>query len=189
MLINEASPPLNNRGRLRVYVNMRLDRAPRRAALGRIAGILLAILLAACSGATGQLPPGQPPTGQPSTTAAFVGYKWAVTSISHAGQTTPVPGSYSVYLQFAPNGGFLANEPVNSHSGTYQVTQGGFTIGDLGSTLVGYVGHDPVVLVSMSAMEAFDGAPAQASVSGNTLTVTVGGYTLIAQRDGKQANF
>jgi hypothetical protein len=51
------------------------------------------------------------------------------------------------------------------------------------------VGHDPVVLVSMSAMEAFGGAHAQASVSGNTLTVTVGGYTLIAQRDGKQANF
>jgi heat shock protein HslJ len=173
---------------------MRLDRAPRHVALARVAGILLAILLAACSGVTARgaadkPPPGQPPAGQPSTTAAFVGYKWTVTSISHAGQTTPVPGTYSVYLQFAPNGGFLANEPVNSHGGTYQVTQSGFTIGDLGSTLVGYVGHDPVVLVSMSAMEAFDGAHARASVSGNTLTVTVGGYTLIAQRDGKQANF
>jgi heat shock protein HslJ len=113
-------------------------------------------------------------------------------SISHDGATTPVPAAtkYAIYLQFTPDGHFGANDPVNYHSGSYQVTRGGFTTGSLMNTAMGYIGHDPVILLSMSAISAFDGAVhVKADVSGNTLTVTVGGYTLMAQRDGRQANF
>ena len=124
---------------------MRLNRAPRRAALADVTGVLLAAVLAACSA----------PAGQPTTAARFVGYKWAVESISHDGKTTPVPGKYPVYLQFTPDGHFGANEPVNYHSGSYRVTPGGFTTSGLGQTLAGYAGHDPVVLLSVSAISAF----------------------------------
>jgi len=159
---------------------MRLNRAPHRAALAGVTGVLLAAVLMGCSS----------PAGQPATAAGFTGYKWAVESISHDGKTTPVPGKYSVYLQFTPDGHFGANEPVNYHSGSYRVTQGGFTTSGLGQTLAGYAGRDPVVLLSVSAISAFGNqVRALADVSGSTLTVTAGSYTLIAQQDGRQANF
>ena len=129
-------------------------------------------------------------TGWPAGTAAgFAGYKWAVESISHDGKTTPVPGN-SVYLQFTPDGHFGANEPVNYHSGSYRATQGGFTTSGLVQTGAGYSGHDAVVLLSVSAISAFSNqVRALANVSGSTLTVTVASYTLIAQQDGRQADF
>jgi len=159
---------------------VKLGRAPRRAALSGATGILLAAALAACSSAA----------GQPATEASFAGYKWAVASISHDGKTTPVPRKYPVYLQFTPDGHFGANEPVNYHSGNYRVTPGGFATSGLVQTAVGYSGHDPVVLLSVSAISAFGNqVRALASVSGSTMTVTVGSYTLIARQDGRQANF
>jgi hypothetical protein len=152
---------------------MSRNRVTRRTALAVVVGVLLA----ACSSPAGQA-------------AEFTGYKWAVVSISHDGETTPIPGSYQVYLQFAPDGHFGANEPVNYHSGNYRVTPDGFTTSGLVSTAAGYAGRDPVVLLSVSAISAFnDDVRAQASVSGGALTVVVGGYTLVTRVDGKQANF
>jgi len=70
------------------------------------------------------------------------------------------------------------------------VTPDGFTTHGLSSTLAGYTGHDPVVLLAISAISAFkDEAPVLASVSGNALTVTTGSYTLVADKDGRQADF
>jgi hypothetical protein len=155
---------------------MRLDRVPRRAVLAGAMGVLLATAVVACSA----------PAGKP----AFAGYKWTVVSIGHDGKTTPIPGKFAVYLQFTTDGQFGAHDAVNYHSGSYQATQDGFTTSTLASTAIGYIGRDPVVLLSVPAISAFDGAArAVADVSGNTLTVTVGGYTLVARRDGKQANW
>jgi hypothetical protein len=159
---------------------MSLDRAARRTPLVVVAGVLLAALLAACSA----------PAGRAATPAGFAGYKWTVVSISHDGRTTTVPGKYSVYLQFAKNGHFGANEPVNYHSGDYRVTPDGFTTSGLSSTLAGYSGHDPVVLLAVAAISALNNkAPVLAGVSGNALTVTAGSYTLVSERNGRQADF
>lgn len=157
-----------------------LNRATRRTMLAVATGALLPGALVACSS----------PAGRAAPAAEFAGYKWAVVSISHDGKTTPVPGKYSVYLQFTPDGQFGANEPVNYHSGSYRVTSDGFTTSNLVSTAAGYVGHDPVVLLSVSAISTFGNeVPAQTSVDGSTLTVTVGSYTLLTHRDGSQADF
>ena len=122
--------------------------------------------------------------------AGFAGYKWLVVMIDHAGKETPVPARYAVYLQFAPDGQFVANEPVNGHGGTYHLTGDGFTTSDMVSTLAGYVGHDPVVLLSVGAISTFDnGVNAKVRLTGDRLTVTVGGYLLTCQRDGRQADF
>lgn len=46
-----------------------------------------------------------------------------------------------------------------------------------------------VVLLAVSAISALDsGVRATATVTGDQLTVTIGGYALIARRDGRQAN-
>ena len=156
----------------------------RRPARAAVATALLVLALAGCGSAAAHAPSAS------QSPAGFVGYKWAVVTIKHDGTATPVAAKYAVYLQFTPDGHFGANEPVNYHSGQYKLTPGGFTTSDVAQTLVGYVGRDPVVLLSVSAISAFDNqARALASVSGNTLTVTVGSYTVIARRDGSQADF
>ena len=150
----------------------------------RIVAAVALVLLAAAGCATAAN--GAPP----STHTGFAGYKWSVVAINHNGNQTPIPAHYSVYLQFTPNGQFGANEPINYHGGIYRQTADGFTTSDVYSTLVGYAGKDPVVLLSQNAISAFnDGVNATAAVTGDRLTVTVAGYTLTCQRDGAQANF
>jgi hypothetical protein len=169
--------PLRVIGRLG---GMSLDRTTRRAPLVVVTGVLLAAVLSACSA----------PAERTATAAGFVGYNWAVVSISHEGMTTSVPGTYSVSLQFTPDGHFGANEPVNYHSGQYRVTPDGFTLSGLSATAAGYAGHDPVIVLAVSAVSAFGNeAPVLAAVNGNALTVTVSGYTLVAEKDGRQADF
>ena len=122
--------------------------------------------------------------------AGFAGYKWSVVAIDHAGRETPVPSMYSVSLQFTPAGQFGANDSVNYHSGTYRQIDGGFTTSHLGTTLVGYMGNNPVVLAAQSAIAAFgSGTRATATVTGNRLVVTVAGYMITCQRAGKQPDF
>lgn len=152
---------------------------------------LLASAIAACGSAGAQAPSAHPVSqNRPATPTSFAGYKWRVVTIGHDGKSTSIPANKQVYLAFAPNGQFVANEPINTHSGTYKVTPGGFTTGELASSLVGWAGSDPVVQVSIDAISAFDNGPrALTRISGNTLTVSVSGYTLVTQRDGAQANW
>lgn len=156
----------------------------RRLSLASASVCVLILALAACGSAAAPKPAA-------IATARFAGYKWSVVAIDHDGKHTLVPARYPVYLTFTPNGEFGANDTVNFHSGTYRPTVGGFTTSDVASTLVGYIGKDPVTLLAIGAIASFD-QPAHAtvrSVAGDSLAVTVNGYTLICQRDGKQANF
>ena len=69
------------------------------------------------------------------------------------------------------------------------MTPGGFTTSVLGATLVGYQGHDPVILLSQRAISAFDNsAHAAARVTGNLFVVSVASYTLTCQRHGPAGN-
>jgi hypothetical protein len=151
-----------------------------------IAAAALASLAAAgCGTVSG----GTPSNSAPAARTGFAGYKWTVTAIDHAGKETSVPERYGVGLLFTPNGGFGASDSVNYHSGTYRQAGDGFATSSLYTTAIGYPGKDPVVLLAVGAISAFDnGVHATAALNGDQLTVTVGGYTLIAQRDGKQAN-
>lgn len=133
---------------------------------------------------------GTSPESAPDAQAGFAGYKWQVVAIDHAGKEMPVPARYTVYLLFTPDGQFGANEPVNYHGGTYRQTGDGFTTSGMYITAVGYAGHDPVVLLSIDAISAFDdGVHAKVRLTGDRLAVTVGGYLLTCQRDGRQADF
>ena len=152
-----------------------------------IAGTLLVSLGAAGCGTTMA---GGPANTAPPAQTGFAGYKWQVVAIDRGGKETPIPARYPVYLQFAPDGQFGANEPVNYHFGNYRITPDGFTISNIGTTLAGYAGHDPVVMLAEGAITAFNSqVHATAGVTGNQLTVSVGGYTLTCQRDGTQADF
>jgi hypothetical protein len=140
---------------------------------------------------SGNEEPGGPGVGDDGADMpGFTGYKWTVEAISYDGTATPVPAQYSVCLQFTPDGHFAAKEPVNFHSGSYTLAPGGFRTGKLAKTMKGYAGSDPVVLLAQKAIGALGShSRAHATLRGDTLTVTVNGYTLIAQRAGAQANW
>jgi heat shock protein HslJ len=133
-------------------------------------------------GGCGSSTPPKPTASASSVSAGFAGH-WTVVAIGHAGKVTTIPARFNVDLRFSPDGRFTADDPVNSHSGTFRLTDGGFTTSTLASTAVGYVGHDPVILLSQSAMMAFgNGDRATAQVTGNRLVVSVGSYTLTCLR-------
>jgi hypothetical protein len=129
-------------------------------------------------------------SGGASAPAGFAGYKWRVTTITDGGPPTSIPASDDVYLAFTPNGQFVANEPVNIHGGIYRQVAGGFTTSELGGSAVGWLGGSSTTTLAINAISAFnDGTHADAAVSGNRMTVTVGGYRLGCLREGRQPNF
>jgi hypothetical protein len=136
---------------------------------------LASLALAACGSAT----------SAGSVSPRFAGYDWQVIAISHDGKVTSIPARMQVALQFSPGGQFGANDSINFHSGTYRTTSDGFTTSALDSTLVGYAGHDPVVLLAVSVIGSFDnGVHATVKVTGDRLVVGVNSYTLTCQRRG-----
>jgi len=141
--------------------------------------LLMSLALAACGSATSAR----------SVSPGFTGYDWQVVAISHEGKVTSIPARLQVALRFSPGGQFGANDSVNFHSGTYRTTGHGFTTSALSSTLVGYAGHDPAVLLAISAIGSFDnGARATVKLTADRLVVGVGSYTLTCQRRGPQAD-
>jgi heat shock protein HslJ len=139
------------------------------------------LALAACGSARSP----EPTTSASSALAGFTGFDWRVVAIRHVGQVTSIPAQFNVDLRFSRSGRFLADDPVNSHSGTFRITPGGFATSVLGVTAVGYAGHDHVILLSQNAISAFDnGAQAAVRVTGNRLVVSIASYTLTCQRHG-----
>jgi heat shock protein HslJ len=148
--------------------------------LARVCLVLTSLALAACGPATSARP--VPPR--------FTGYDWQVFAISHGGKVTSIPPRLGVDLRFAPNGEFVANDGVNTHSGRYRTTSGGFTTSGMASTMVYYGGPDPAILVAEDAIWSFgNGAHATVKLTGDRLVVGVGSYTLTCRRFGPQANF
>jgi hypothetical protein len=120
-----------------------------------------------------------------STSPGFTGYDWQVIAISHDGTETSIPARLGVALQFGSDGQFGANDSVNSTGGQYHATSDGFTTSGLVSSAVGYAGHDPAILLAMSAIASFgSGAHATAKLTGDRLVIGIGSYTLTCQRRG-----
>ena len=141
--------------------------------------VLMPLALAACGPATSARP----------VSSGFSGYVWQVVAIGHGGKVTSIPARLRVALRFSPGGQFGASDGVNFHGGTYRTTGDGFTTSALSSTLVGYAGHDPAVLLAISAIGSFgNGVHATVKLTGDRLVVGVGSYTLTCQRRGPQAD-
>jgi hypothetical protein len=151
--------------------------------------VLIALAAAGCAASAES---GRPPAGEPvpsaTTQARIVGFKWLVTSItSHRKQTPIASGDQvnQVYVLFTTNGHFGGDEPVNFHWGTYRLVGDGFTTSPLVVSAAGYAGANPVTVLAIDAISAFDkGVHAKATVTGNRLVISVGGFLLNCQRDG-----
>ncbi len=158
---------------------MRMGRRARFPALTGVCIFLTSLALAACGSAT----------SASSVSPGFTGYDWQVIAISHDGKVTSIPARMQVALRFSPGGQFGASDGVNFLSGTYRTTSDGFTTSVLASTLIGYAGHDPVVLLAISAIGSFgNGVHATVTLTGDRLVVGVSSYTLTCQRRSPQAD-
>jgi hypothetical protein len=90
---------------------------------------------------------------------------------------------------FTPNGQFGANDPINIHEGPYRLVGGGFTTGSMIVSAVAYGGDNPVNLLAIDAISTFDnGAHAAATVTGNRLVISVGGFLIDCERDGNSGS-
>jgi heat shock protein HslJ len=137
--------------------------------------LLMSLASAACGSAT----------SAKSVSPGFAGYDWQVVAISHDGVNTSIPARLQVALQFSRGGRFGGNDSVNTFSGTYRATDGGFTASDLSATAVGYAGHDPAVLLAVRAIASFgNGVRATVKLTADRLVVGVGSYTLTCLRRG-----
>jgi hypothetical protein len=163
----------------------------RRAYKAAIAAAVLLIALAA-AGCAASAESGRQPAGEPipsaTTQASIVGFKWLVTSVTSHGKQTPIPSRdqvNQVYVLFTPNGQFAADDPINIHEGYYRLAGDGFTTNGLMVSAVGYAGNNPLMLLMINAISAFNnGVHAKATVTGNRLVISVGGFLLNCQRDG-----
>ena len=158
------------------------------AAMAAVA-MLIALAAAGCaaSAESGRQPAGQP-TPSATTQAGIVGSKWLVTSITSHGKQTPIPNrelANQVYVLFTPNGQFAADDPINIYEGYYRLVGDGFTTNGLMGSAVGYAGNNPLMLLMINAISAFNnGVHATATVTGNRLVISVGGFLLNCERDG-----
>ena len=164
-------------------------------ACGAASALLAATAVSACSGAASSAPPKSAPPASvvsaaaPSAFAAlhtgFVGWQWAVTAIANGGAAVPVPAGDGVYLEFTRDGLFIANEPVNTHSGAYHVTSEGFSTGEMATTAVGGGAADKAGQLAILAFDSFSqhpGTRATVDVTGKQMTVTENGFTLTCTR-------
>jgi hypothetical protein len=164
---------------------------PRRAGrhlplLAAAAVVLLAVTVAlvVSRGGTNRAPAGG--------SAAFVGYRWNVVAVdSDSGSThVTVPPTWNAYIAFGRHGDVMANDALNTLSGTYRVTADGYTVRDMVSTAIGYDGRDPARVAVIFAVDAVLGgsgphpAPVTAQVRGTRLTLTVPGQTVVLIRAG-----
>jgi hypothetical protein len=163
----------------------------KRAYKAAIAAAVVLIALAA-AGCAASAESGRQPAGEPvpsaTTHAPFVGSKWLVTSITSHGKQTPIPNrdlANPVYVLFAPNGQFAADDPINIHEGYYRLAGDGFTTNGLMVSAVGYAGNNPLLLLAINAISAFNnGVHSTATVTGNRLVISVGDFLLNCERDG-----
>jgi heat shock protein HslJ len=152
-----------------------------------VGAILLAALglTAACGSSK---PDGSSPTASSTaaTTPSWVGHTWLLAKAVTPKGTTIVPASYAGTCEFTSSGELHAHDGVNSMSGTFTLTSKGFAPHDVMSTLMGYPGHDPVVISVVDAITAIttDEVTANARPDGLSLVLTKPGYELTFTRIG-----
>jgi hypothetical protein len=152
-----------------------MRRAMTRQAGSKVIAIVLAIAVSAgCADRSAR------PSGivSVSPAAGVIGPKWLLTQVTTANGTVDVPAAFGAGFQFTPDGKFLASDGVNSMSGSFRTAPGGFDLGPGATTLVGYAGTDPTVLLVVAAIAEVASHHVTIGVAQETLSMSVPGYRL-----------
>ncbi|HJQ00556.1 MAG TPA: hypothetical protein VJ851_03050 [Jatrophihabitans sp.] len=130
-------------------------------------------------------------SGAPGGDAGYIGYRWRLVQITHNDVVTDVPSSIDATIRFADDHSILIDDTVNVSSGPFTPVRGGFRLGNLATTLVGYGGQDPVrqaVIDGLAALARPGTVTASVSSSAGTtqlrLTPPPAGFSLLLDQDG-----
>lgn len=161
-----------------------------RLRLAGVAAVLAAAALAlvGCSDGT-TTGANSPPSAQPDV-HQLVGSQWLLTEIANGGTLRTVPEALKATWQFTGDRQFLASDTVNAISGRYRFVNNGFATIDAATTLVGYVGSDPVRLAVISGFQRMTiGTVAVSVVSPAQVTMRVPGFVMTFRRLGAAQTF
>jgi hypothetical protein len=122
----------------------------------------------------------------PATTAVdsdrYIGITWVLSDFVHQGERILADPAHPAVVTFASDGAFQLNDSVNTASGRYTVTPGGFTTRDVTITLIA-PGGDQAQLARVAAMDALilnggAGGPVEVmtSLANGQLILDVPGY-------------
>jgi heat shock protein HslJ len=124
-----------------------------------------------------------PHTGHGPLLGAAIGIDWRLTTVQDANGIYRNSRSQP-RIALDVDGTVQADDGINFMSGRYEMTAGGFVFRDVASTLSGYAGDDPDVLVTQAGMAAVLTRPS-ADVDRQTLVLSARGYTLTFRAAGE----
>jgi hypothetical protein len=131
-------------------------------------------------------------SGAPGGDAGYIGYQWRLVQITHNDAVTDVPSSIDATIRFPDDHSILIDDTVNVSSGPITLVRGGFRLGNLATTLVGYGGQDPLrqaVIDDLAALARPGTVTASmsssAGISQLRLTPQSGGLSLLLDMDGR----
>lgn len=122
--------------------------------------------------------------------AGFVGYQWRIIEVRHGASHVTIPAALGGSIAFARDRTLYADDSINGYFGHYRVGQdGSYRPLDVGSTLVGWVGHDRARRSLISAVEALTQSNVvTATVGGDRLRLSTAGYMITCSKIGTQPN-
>jgi len=165
------------------------ERMVARSIVGAL-GLALTVPLAACASRAG-------PAGSPGTAATtihlggIVGYRWRITAVQHDVATVTIPAGRGGYVALTADGHFGGYDSINPYFGTFTPTGNGYRVTEMGYGAVGGAGHPgPVTEALIDGVRAVTepGIDVAASVSGDRLDLTAGGYHVAAIRLAPEPN-
>jgi len=173
-----------------------------RAGVALAAGAALAAGVAVAVPAVAGWIPGPDRVATPVVTASaadYVGSVWLLTDVEEGGRSFAIPahspGASQARMALLPDGRIQIDDSLNFVSGRFTKTADGFEVRDTATTLVGWMGTDPVRAATMRGMNALafwnvDGAtpaPARNTVvgaDGTRLVIQTGTFRLTFVRTG-----
>lgn len=109
-----------------------------------------------------------------STSSRLVGY-WRVTAIEQGNEVysdTVYPTLARAFIVLRDDETFMGSDVLNGITGRYIITPSGFRVLESSTTLRGYFGTDPAIILARRAMVAItDGHNVVANAMGDTLNI------------------
>ena len=131
---------------------------------------VLATLFSSCASSRDRANPASP---------TWVGWTWRIVEVQHGTARTSIPAALNGSVAFAPDRTLRADDAVNAYFGSYALDGEGYRPHDVGTTLVGYAGHDPARLDLIAAVRALTGSEVViVGAAADTLQLSAGGYTV-----------
>lgn len=152
--------------------------APRRSTV--LTATALAAVLSSCASSPA-------PT---SGAGHFVGFRWRIIEVRHGASDVAIPAALGGFVAFARDRTLRADDSVNAYFGHYLLTGSSYHPLDVGTTLVGWVGHDRARLSLIHAVEALtqSNAAVSANLHGERLQLSTAGYTITCSKLGTAPN-